>query len=69
VPPDAPAAFAAERGYLAGLLAGVRAQLARGEPLQESIRTLGSPASGDWLLWEQTQPRNVARAYQELEWE
>jgi quinoprotein relay system zinc metallohydrolase 2 len=66
---DARAAFAAEREYLAGLLAGVRAELARGQPLQEALRDLGSPAAGSWLLWEQTQPRNIARAYQELEWE
>jgi hypothetical protein len=22
-----------------------------------------------WLLWQEVHPRNVARAYQELEWE
>jgi quinoprotein relay system zinc metallohydrolase 2 len=66
---DARAAFAAERAYLEGLLDGVRAQLAQGKPLQEAIRQLQSPTQVGWLLWDETQPRNVARAYQELEWE
>jgi quinoprotein relay system zinc metallohydrolase 2 len=60
----------AQRAYLDALLAGVRREIAQGRPLQEAIRDL-SPAAGPehWLLWDETQPHNVARAYQELEWE
>ena len=61
---------AAERAYLNALLAGVRREIARGRALQEAIRDL-SPAAAEehWVLWDETQPHNVARAYQELEWE
>lgn len=62
------AALSAQRGYLAALLAAVRAALAAGEPLQEAVREV-HPQQDQWLLSEQTTPRNVSRAYQELEWE
>ena len=63
-------AVAAERDYLSSLLAGVRREIAQGRALQEAIRDLSPAATdGHWLLWNETQPRNVARAYQELEWE
>ena len=63
-------AVAAQRDYLNALLTGVRREIAQGRPLQEAIRDLSPPAAqGHWLLWDETQPHNVARAYQELEWE
>jgi len=65
---DLPAAIAPERRYLQSLLEGVRAEIASGKPLQEALRQVDPPHSG-WLLWEVTHPRNVARAYEELEWE
>jgi quinoprotein relay system zinc metallohydrolase 2 len=65
---DLRAALAPERQYLQSLLDAVRAALAQGKPLQDAVREV-SPAHSDWLLWETTHPRNVARAYQELEWE
>ena len=34
---------------------------------RHSATPVGSP--GQWLLWDETHPHNVARAYQELEWE
>lgn len=54
--------------YLVALLQGVRAELAQGKPLQVAVREV-QPLRGSWQLWDQTHPRNVARAYQELEWE
>jgi quinoprotein relay system zinc metallohydrolase 2 len=66
---DGQPALAAERGYLAGLREAVRAEIGAGKPLQEAIRDLAQQGRDDWLLWDETQPRNIARAYQELEWE
>lgn len=65
---DLRASLAPQRRYLTALLEGVRAQLAQGKPLQEAVRDV--PADdARWLLLAQTHPRNVARVYQELEWE
>jgi hypothetical protein len=30
---------------------------------------VGADEKSGWLLWSDVHPRNVARAYQELEWE
>ncbi len=66
---DLAAALAPERRYLEDLLSGVRAQLAKGNPMQSAIKEVDPPEKTTWLLWDATHPRNVARAYQELEWE
>jgi len=65
---DLRAALMPERQYLQALLAGVRAEIAQGKPLQDAVREVNPEHSG-WQLWDATHPRNVARAYQELEWE
>lgn len=65
---DLGAALEPQRRYLDALLQGVRGELAQGKPLQEALRDVQPPKS-QWLLWDETHPRNVARAYQELEWE
>jgi len=65
---DLAAALAPQQAYLQALLEGTRAALASGQPLQEAGRTVQPPHAG-WQLWDATHPRNVARAYQELEWE
>ena len=65
---DLQRALAPQSLYLQALLEGVRAEIAQGRPLQEASRDV-QPDHGDWQLWDQTHPRNVARAYQELEWE
>jgi quinoprotein relay system zinc metallohydrolase 2 len=66
---DLAAALAAERLYLESLRTEVRAALAHGVSLQQALKDLGAADHGHWQLWESTQPHNVARAYQELEWE
>jgi quinoprotein relay system zinc metallohydrolase 2 len=70
-PPTARAAesFAHERSYLESLLEGVRRELAAGESLQDAMLRVGGEQKSGWLLWDQVHPRNVARAYEELEWE
>ena len=62
-------ALARERGYLESLLEGVRRELSAGESLQDAMLHVGAGEKSGWLLWEEVHPRNVARAYQELEWE
>jgi hypothetical protein len=61
--------FARERGYLASLLQGVRRELAQGESQQHAMLHVGGNEQSGWLLWDEVHPRNVARAYEELEWE
>jgi quinoprotein relay system zinc metallohydrolase 2 len=65
---DLSVALEPQQRYLEALLKGVRGELAQGKPLQEAVRDVQPPKS-QWLLWDETHPRNVARAYQELEWE
>ncbi len=66
---DLPGALAPQRRYLQALLETVRDALARGVTLPEALRESDFPGRSEWLLWDDTHPRNVARAYQELEWE
>jgi quinoprotein relay system zinc metallohydrolase 2 len=65
---DLAGALEPQRRYLTALLQGIRAELAQGRPLQEAVRDV-QPRESQWQLWDETHPRNVARAYQELEWE
>lgn len=58
-----------ERAYLRMLEDDVRAQIVAGKPMEAAIREVGANRKGAWLLWDETHPRNVARAYRELEWE
>lgn len=62
-------ALAPEQRYLQALLQQVRADIAAGRPLQEAIREPYPRIASEWQLWDATHPRNVTRAYQELEWE
>ena len=66
---DLAAALAPERRYLQMLLADVSAEVARGEPLQQAIREPDPVEKANWVLWEQAHRHNIARAYQELEWQ
>jgi len=61
--------LARERSYLEALLQGVRRELAAGESLQDAMLHVGGDERSGWLLWDEVHPRNVARAYEELEWE
>jgi len=66
---DLPAALVPERRYLQMLVDGVRSELAQGKPLQDAVAHVADSEKPHWLLWEGVQQRNVARAYEELEWE
>jgi quinoprotein relay system zinc metallohydrolase 2 len=62
-------ALARERRYLESLLQGVRRELSEGKSQQDAMLHVGADEMSGWLLWQEVHPRNVARAYQELEWE
>ena len=66
---DLAAAIVPERRYLQALAAGVRGEIAQGKPLDDAIEHVAAGESTHWLLWDQGHPRNVVRAYEELEWE
>jgi quinoprotein relay system zinc metallohydrolase 2 len=66
---DLPAALDAERRYLHALLDGVREQLAQGGSMQQAIAQVATAEKPHWLLWDSTHARNVARVYEQLEWE
>jgi len=66
---DLAAALATERGYLQTLVDQVGAALAHGQPLQQALKDFPADNHDRWLLWDETNPHNVARVYQELEWE
>jgi len=66
---DLAAALAPERRYLRELIEEVRAELAQGQPMQYAMEHVGLKERSNWLLWDDANAHNVARIYQELEWE
>ena len=66
---DVVAAFAPERRYLEALVEGVRAAIANGEPMSDALTDVAAGEKPNWRLWDSAHAHNVARAYQELEWE
>ena len=68
---DLAAALAPERRYLQALVTAVRADIAEGKSLNDAVVAM-QVAAGEkshWLLWDSAHSHNVARVYQELEWE
>ena len=66
---DLPAALAPEQHYLQALVDSIRIELKQGVSLQSALGEAANSERGTWLLWDEVHPRNVARVYQELEWE
>jgi quinoprotein relay system zinc metallohydrolase 2 len=66
---DLPAALAPEQHYLQALVDSVRIELKKGISLGQALGETANGERGTWLLWDEVHPRNVARVYQELEWE
>jgi predicted nucleic acid-binding protein len=66
---DLAAALDAERRYLRALIDGVRDELAQGGSMQQAIAQVAATEKPHWLLWDSTHARNVARVYEQLEWE
>jgi len=58
-----------ERRYLQALLDGVRRSLSQGKSMPDAMEHVAESEKPQWLLWDQTHPRNVARVYEQLEWE
>jgi len=65
---DLAASIVPERRYLQSLMDGVRGELADGKPPEDAIKRVALAEKSQWLLWDEVHPRNVLRAYQELEW-
>jgi quinoprotein relay system zinc metallohydrolase 2 len=66
---DLAAAIVPERRYLQALAAGVRGEITQGKPLEDAIEHVAAEEKTQWRLWDEVHPRNVVRAYEELEWE
>jgi quinoprotein relay system zinc metallohydrolase 2 len=64
-----PAALEPERRYLHALIDGVRDELAHGGSMQDAIAYVATAERPNWLLWDSTHARNVARVYEQMEWE
>jgi quinoprotein relay system zinc metallohydrolase 2 len=66
---DPAAAWAPERRYLQALVSAVRADLAEGKSMEDATVHVDAEEKSHWLLWDTANAHNVARVYQELEWE
>jgi hypothetical protein len=65
---DLAAAIVPERRYLQALADGVRSEISLAKPLDDAIALVAAAEKDRWLLWDSVHPRNVVRAYEELEW-
>jgi quinoprotein relay system zinc metallohydrolase 2 len=66
---DLPMVLQPERRYLRALIDGVHDQLARGGSMQQAIAQVAAAERPQWLLWDSTHARNVARVYEQMEWQ
>jgi quinoprotein relay system zinc metallohydrolase 2 len=66
---DLPAALDKEQRYLSALLADVRAAIARGDSMEQTVATAAQSERGHWLLFDVVNRRNVALVFPMLEWE
>jgi quinoprotein relay system zinc metallohydrolase 2 len=66
---DLAAALMPERRYLRALLDGVRDEIKAGKSMPDAIEHVAEAEKPQWLLWDSTHPRNVARVYEQLEWQ
>jgi quinoprotein relay system zinc metallohydrolase 2 len=66
---DLAAALDAERTYLRALIEGVRDELAHGDSMQDAISNVAAAQKPKWLLWDSTHAHNVARVYEQMEWQ
>jgi quinoprotein relay system zinc metallohydrolase 2 len=69
ISPDVAASFVPERRYLQSLVEGVRKEIVAGKPMEQAITEVSLTEKSHWLLWDSVHPHNVARVYEELEWE
>jgi quinoprotein relay system zinc metallohydrolase 2 len=64
-----PGAASDQRRYLERLLADVRSAISQGQFLADVLEHAARDERQSWLLFEEVHPRNVTRAFTELEWE
>ncbi len=64
-----PQALGAQRRYLERLARDVRAEIAKGTPLAQALKTIATSEKDEWKLFDEYNQRNATAAYQELEWE
>ncbi|HAZ61280.1 MAG TPA: quinoprotein relay system zinc metallohydrolase 2 [Gammaproteobacteria bacterium] len=57
------------REYLEGLRDGVRAAIAEGAVAEDAAAGIAAAEATRWVLFPEVHPRNVVRAWMELEWE
>lgn len=69
IAPPWPAALDTQSRYLRQVVASVRAALAAGKTLRETVDAANPADANGWLLAEAYHRRNVTAAYAELEWE
>lgn len=66
---DLASALDPERRYLRTLIDGVQQQLSQGGSMQQAIAQVAAAEEPKWLLWDSTHPHNVARVYEQMEWQ
>jgi quinoprotein relay system zinc metallohydrolase 2 len=66
---DLTSALDAERRYLRALVDGVHDELAQGASMQDAIAHVAAAEQPNWLLWDSTHAHNVARVYEQMEWQ
>jgi quinoprotein relay system zinc metallohydrolase 2 len=66
---DLAGAVMPERRYLRALLDGVQDEIKLGKSMPDAIEHVAESQRPDWLLWDSTHPHNVARVYEQLEWQ
>lgn len=64
-----PEALAAERNYLLALQREIRAALAAGKTMEQTLAETRAEQYGSWDLFDEFHRRNVSTAFAELEWE
>jgi len=64
-----PQALDAQKAYLDHLTRDLRADIARGATLAESVKTAGSSERPNWRLFDDYHLRNATAGFAELEWE
>jgi quinoprotein relay system zinc metallohydrolase 2 len=58
-----------ERRYLQAVSDGVRSEIAHNGSVEDAIARVAVAQKPRWLLWDQVHPRNIIRAYEQIEWE
>ena len=66
---DWPNSLKPQKEYLTALLHETRAAIKQGIFLEDAIKTVGYTFKNNWKLFDEFHPKNVSKAFAELEWE